>query len=146
MSVDAIARRPRLAAALVFLGVFAAGILTGLPLAHWLHPPMGPPGLCGPPGPERDPDFLPRPYDRLGLDRRQLDEARPIVERHRRQMEAMVRETVSRMRALRSDFEREIRPLLDPDQARRLDDMLAHHPEFPGGPPPGQGGGPPPRP
>ena len=143
MPADALDHRPRLAAALVFLGVFAAGVATGLPLDRWLHPPMGPPGLCGPPGPERDPDFLPRPYDRLGLDRRQMDQARPIVDRHRREMEALIRETVPRLRALRTELEREMRPLLDPAQARRLDDMLAHHPEGPAGPPGGPGEPPP---
>lgn len=140
MSTDLSTRRPLLAAAIVCLGVFAAGVATGLPLARWLHPPMGPPGLCGPPGPERDPDFVPRPYDRLGLDRRQMELARPIIDRHRQKMEALVRETIPRIQALRAELEREIRPLLDPAQVRRLDDMLAHRPEGP----PGAPGGPPP--
>lgn len=139
MSTDLSTRRPLLAAAIVCLGVFAAGVATGLPLARWMHPPMGPPGLCGPPGPERDPDFVPRPYDRLGLDRRQMELVRPIIDRHRQKMEALVRETLPRIRALRAELEQEIRPLLDPAQARRLDDMLAHRPEGPPGP-----GGPPP--
>lgn len=141
MLADVLADRPRLAAALAFLGVFAAGVATGLPLERWLHPPAGVPGFCGPL--ERQPDFIPRPYDRLGFDRRQMEQARPIIDRHREKMEALVRESLANIRSLRSELERDIRPLLDPAQARLLDDMLAHRPEVPRVEP-GSPGGPPP--
>ena len=145
-------RRPTLVAAIVFAGIFAAGIAAGLALAM-CAPGLGPPGMLfgpglpvpfGPPqGTQRDPDFVPPPFDRLGLDAEQRRRARPIIDRHREKMEALFAEVLPRVQRLRGEFEAEMRPLLGPEQNRRLDEFLAGRPRPSGSP--GVGTVPPPR-
>ena len=137
-------RRARLWVALIFVGVFGAGTAFGLGLAH-----LG----GGPPD-----DLRESPADRLtrvlGLDASQRQKLDMLAERSRPVIEALLRETEPRIRALRDGVENDLRPFLSADQLRRLDALQARRPppgapdpsgrHGPGGPPPHPDGPPPP--
>jgi hypothetical protein len=135
-------RRAALLAGFILVGVFATGVGAGLAGSRLLcHP--GPPGGRPPHDfSDADPDFLPPPFERFDLDAAQRERARPIVARHRGEMRALVEQTLPAIRAARSSFEREMRAVLTPDQAQRLDAFLAREPPRP--PLPGLGPPPPP--
>jgi uncharacterized membrane protein len=131
MSAETSTRTLRLWTGLIVLAIFLVGAATGAGAAHWFRPggPHGGPGNGGPPIP---PAGAPLPPGLAGLDLTPGQEktARLLMENHRPEMEAVLRETFPRFEAIRRQFEAELRPFLTEAQARKLD---AHRPE----PPPG---------
>ena len=135
-------RRVRLVTGLVLAGVFAAGAVSGLGLARWLGPRAPPP-----PGPP-----IMRAFHQLGLSAEQQRQTREILESHKPELEAILRETFPRVRAVNEQVSEELRAILTPEQARRLTRLEAQLPPEthpPGHPPPmgerpPQGRGPPP--
>jgi Spy/CpxP family protein refolding chaperone len=119
-------RRVQLLTALVILATFVAGAATGMGVARWARPPHPPP----PP-----PAGLP-PLRELDLSPEQDERARQIAERHREELEGILRETFPRVRAVHEKIEAEVRGILTPEQQRRLDEIKARRPPPRGGPPP----------
>ena len=143
MPADPNPRRLHLFTALILVAVFVAGAATGAGLT-WALRPAG----HGPPGPRPPADGMPPFLSELRLSPDQAAQARAIVERHRPEIEEAVQETFPRVRAIQDRVDREIRALLDPDQAARFDELRSRRPPLrgmggPGRPPPGP---PPPRP
>jgi Spy/CpxP family protein refolding chaperone len=120
----------RLRALALLLVVFVAGGFAGAGLARlhaprWPHPP--PPGAG--------------PYSQLGLTADQEARAQQVFEKHRAELDAILHETMPRVRAVQDTIDAEMRSVLTPDQIRRLDELKANAPP----PPPGMPGmGPPP--
>jgi Spy/CpxP family protein refolding chaperone len=138
MTADPAARRLHLFTALVLVAVFAAGAATGAGLAWAFRPPPR-----GGHGPGDVPPFV----GELGLSPEQEAAVRAIAERHRPEIEAAVRETFPRVRAVQDRVDREIRALLTPAQAALFDELRNRRPP-PRGPgmspgPPGMPPGPP---
>lgn len=146
MSADVSSRRLHLWTALVLVAVFAAGVATGVGVLRAFCPPLhgGRPGR--PPGPGGMPPFVAE----LGLTPDQQGRVQSIVDGHRAEIEAAVRETFPRVRAIQDRVDAEIRAVLTPEQAARFDALRARRPPGPGpgGPPPmpGMDGRPPPPP
>ncbi len=134
----------RLRAIGLLAAMFIAGALTGAGLTRALEPrhlgpPPHPPGMAL--------------YGQLGLDREQEARARAIFEAHRPELDAVLRDALPRARAVQETVDREMRAILTPEQARRLEELKAAMPPPPGmpgmGPGPGEppaGGRPPPEP
>jgi hypothetical protein len=132
MPADASTRTARLWTGLAVVAIFLAGAATGAGAVHLFRPggPLGPTGRGAGPFP---PAAAPLPPALRGLDLTPEQEriARALMEKHRPEMEAVLRETFPRFEAIRRQFEAELRPSLTEAQARKLD---AQKPE----PPPGQ--------
>src|SRR3990172_7446770 len=122
------AGRVRIVTALLLVAIFAAGVVAGAAVCRWAAP-KSPPGP--PPGPP-----MPLPWRELGLAPAQEEKARVIVDRYRPQLEAVVKETFPRIRALSDRMESDLREILSPEQRARLDELKARRPP-PGPPPPG---------
>jgi hypothetical protein len=122
-------RKIRLLTALLLVATFAAGTVTGAGICRFLGPPPPPP----PPG------FV-GPLAELGLTAGQQIQARGIQERHRHELDAIIRETFPRVRAIIDQMRREVREILTPAQRARLDEIEARQPPPP---PPGAPPGPP---
>jgi Spy/CpxP family protein refolding chaperone len=142
---DPSVRKVRLLTALLLVATFAAGTVTGAGVCRWVAPPRREAPPPPPPG-------GPLPLEELGLSAEQRDKAFAILERHRPELEAVLRETFPKVRAINALIESEIRQLLTAEQAKKLDEIQARRPPpppggpHPGGPPPGgpPPGGPPP--
>ena len=133
MPADATARKLRLWTGLAVVAIFLAGAATGAGAVHLFRPggPLGPPGHgAGPIPPAGAP--LPPALRGLDLTPEQERTTRALMEKHRPEMEAVLRETFPKFEAIRRQLEAELRPSLTGAQARKLD---AQKPE----PPPGQG-------
>jgi len=123
--------RIRLMTALVIVGTFVAGVAAGLGLARWIRPPERPPPPMG------------LPLGELGLSPEQEAKARAIGERHRAELEAILRDTYPKVRAINEKLDAEVREILTPAQRRRLDEIEARRrPPRPGPRPPGREGPP----
>lgn len=149
MATETSPRTIRLLTAVLLVFTFGAGTVTGAGLSRWAvsgygHPDAGRShqGHLGPLPPP--PLFLsPELLDQLGLSGEQREKAILIVERRRPELEAVLRETFPRVRAINQQMEEELRTILTPDQRTRLDQFDAMRPgAIPGGLPPGRGGPP----
>ncbi len=131
----------RIKTALVVLGIFLAGAAAGAGLYRW----------TGPRFPHRPP-LMGVPFHELGLSADQEVKARAIGERHRHEMDAILRSTFPQVRAIHEQMEQELRETLTDEQHKKLDELKARRPPLPPGGPhprhPGMGGppgwGPPP--
>ena len=133
----------RLRAFVLLAGMFVVGAFAGAGLVRFLGRPNLPPPR--PPGMEL--------FARLGLTPDQEAKTRAIIEKHRPELDAIVQETMPRVRAVQDVIDRELAAVLTPDQQRRLEELKRHLPppgrHGPGmgpgmGPPPGPPGMPPP--
>ena len=124
------ARRVRVLGAVLLIGVFAAGAVFGAGLIAWRRPATEPPRHGPPHGPP--PHHLAR---ELGLDDAQLAELRRLEAENRAEIDAITRETMPRIQAVRDRIEEGLRPHLDAEQQARLDALRARRPP-PGHEPP----------
>src|SRR4051812_23241937 len=102
----------RLMSGLVLVGVFAAGALFGAGLMRWRGPDrdehLGPP-RGGP---------VEAMIHELALDATQTDALRAIEAKHRGELDAILRTTQPKVRAVLFAIEDELRPLLRADQVQ----------------------------
>jgi Spy/CpxP family protein refolding chaperone len=136
---DASPRTVRLLTAILLVATFAAGTVTGVGVCKWIAPPHAPP----PPPPMAG---GPLPFEQLDLSPEQQEKVHAILERHRPELEAVLRESFPRVRAINEKIEREVREVLTAEQQKRLEEIKARRPPPPPGAPPGPPGpwGPPP--
>lgn len=129
---DPTPRTVRLMTALLLVGTFAAGTVTGAGLLRWMGPPP-PPGPHGPFGPHGPPGMPPAPFpaDELGLTPEQRQKAAEIMERHRPELENLIRATFPRVREINEQIEREIAEILTPEQRAKLEQIKATRPPPP---------------
>jgi Spy/CpxP family protein refolding chaperone len=109
--------------ALVIVGTFLSGALTGAGVYHWLSPHRSH-GLHGPGGPP--------PFGELNLSPEQETRLKVIMEAHRPELEAVLRETFPKVRAVHERIDAELRKVLNPEQQKRFDRWKAEHPEHDG--------------
>jgi Spy/CpxP family protein refolding chaperone len=138
-------RKVRILTTLLLAGVFIAGAVAGAGLLHWLGP-----------WPRRPPHHrLPFPLGDLSMTRDQEKKAIEIMDRHRDELQSILKETFPKVREVQDTIDREIKEFLTPEQRKMLDELKARRPEPPpfGGPhgpfpglPPGAPPGPPPPP
>ncbi len=139
MTADPSPRRLHLWTALVLVAVFAGGVATGVGASWALRPPPhGRPGR--PPAGGGLPPFV----GELGLSAEQQARVRAIVEGHRGEMEAAIRDAFPRVRAIQDRVDGEIREVLTPEQAARFDSLRSRRPPLPGPGGPGMPPMPPP--
>jgi hypothetical protein len=117
-------RRVHLLTALLLVGTFAAGVVTGAGVLRWFSPAAHAPAADAsaalpPPLPAAR---LPR---ELRLTPEQDARAREIGERYRPELEALAREIRPKVRAVQDRMEEEFLALLTPDQRRQLADIEA---------------------
>jgi len=145
---DVSSRRVRLLAVAVLGVTFLSGLVAGVGLGRVLGPPPPPPAV----GPE--PPFL--PLGMLKLTPAQDLQVRQILERHRPEVEAVLRGTFPKVRVINEQVMAEIRDVLTPEQRERFDALKDSRPPRDGPPgmrlpfsgpegmgPPGDGLGPP---
>lgn len=121
--------------ALVVVAIFTAGLVTGLAVPPLLFRPMH--------RPHGPPPWLAE----LELSASQRASAESIFERHRADVDVIMREAFPRIRARNEQMEQELKAVLSQEQAQRLEEIRKRRPPPP--PQPGQGpmlDGPPPPP
>jgi Spy/CpxP family protein refolding chaperone len=128
-TTEASPRTVRLLTAVLLVAMFAAGTATGVGLCRWISASSG---HAPPPPPP-----APLPVEELGLTAEQRQKVQEIVERHRAELEAILRDAYPKARAVNEQIEKEVRELLTPEQRTKLDELKAHRPPPPPGPPPG---------
>ena len=119
-------RRVRLVTALLLVGIFAAGVVTGAAVCRWDRPPPPPPPGALP---------LPPPWRDLGLSPEQTEKATAIARRHRPEVEAILRESFPRIHAIQRAMDDELLEHLTPEQRSRLEEIQRRPPPPPHPPP-----------
>jgi len=123
-------RTVRLMTVLVLVATFVAGAAAGAGLARLAF-------RCHAPPP---PHMLaPEHFEELGLSPDQRQKAHQIAQRYRPELEAILRETFPKVRAINERMEQELREQLTPEQRTKLDEMKARRPPMPPGPHPHRG-------
>jgi Spy/CpxP family protein refolding chaperone len=135
-------RRLRLFTIAVLAATFALGAIAGGGVYRWVVADRLLPA-----------DDLPRgpwPLHQLDLSDDQRARVHDIFERHRPELDALLRESFPQVRSIHEQIDSEIRDVLTPEQRARFDRIKESRPFPPPGlpPPPGQGPhrGPPPPP
>jgi hypothetical protein len=140
-------RRVHLLTALLLVGTFAAGVVTGAGVLGWFAPPAREAVAPPPPLPATR---LPR---EIRLTAEQEEKARAIGDRYRPELEALAREMRPKVRAVQDRMEAEFMALLTPEQRKQLAEIEERRRRPPragdaalpqGGPPPGGPGRAPP--
>ena len=104
-------RRVRVASILVVLGIFLGGALCGAGVDRWMRPHhRGGHGAM---------------LEELGLSAAQREQAHAIRERHRAELDAVMKDTFPKMSAVHERMDEELRPLLTPEQQKKLDELRA---------------------
>lgn len=114
-------RTIRLVSALLLLATFAAGSVMGGALVHWggkREPPSRPmPG--------------PMPWENLDLSEAQREQSYQILERHRPKLDSIFNDTAPKVRVITDQIDGEIRSILNADQRKRFDRILAERHNWP---------------
>ena len=126
-------RRLRLLTAGVLAATFALGAIAGGGIYRWVVADRLLPADDLPHGPW--------PLHQLDLSDDQRARVRDIFERHRPKLDALLRESFPRVRAIHEQIDEEIGAVLTPEQRTRFDRLKESRPFPPPGlpPPPGQG-------
>jgi Spy/CpxP family protein refolding chaperone len=136
----------RWSAVALLLAIFAAGAFSGAGMYRWASHAQEPRH----PHPERGPGMIHR---ELGLSADQEKRVEAIMQKYRPELEAVIRETFPRVKAVHEKMDAEIRTILTDEQRQKFDEMQSRRPQEPrpgmdvpggpgmDGPPPG---GPPP--
>lgn len=126
-------RTVRLMSAVLLVATFAAGAVTGAGVHRWAFNSQSSPRLPPPPM------SAPLPLHELDLTAEQRDKVHAVFERHRPELETILRDSFPRVRAVNEKIEAEVREVLTPEQRTKLDQLKARRPAHhgPPGPPPG---------
>jgi len=129
----------RMLSGFVLVGVFAAGALFGAGLLRWTqHAPERLP----PPPPLAGGGPVERMHQELALDDAQMRALHDIMQKHRPELDTIMRGTQAQVRDVLFAIENDLLPQLRPDQVKRLEQWRATRPPPPM---PGFDGRPPPR-
>jgi|SRR6516165_80195 len=123
MSNDTSPRRLHLWSGLIVLGVFLCGAVAGAGAFAWLRPQrmrMHPP-----------PVWQVERLRELDLTPEQQQKAEAILEKQRRGVEAVIKETFPRVRSVEEQAHREMRAILTDAQAKKFEEMYTRHPPHP---------------
>jgi Spy/CpxP family protein refolding chaperone len=127
-------RRVRLLTAIVLIGTFALGAASGAGVVRWALMDRLAAGSEGPP-------FGPWPLHQLDLSKDQRAKVHEIFERHRPELDAILRESFPHVRPIHEQIDREIREVLTVEQRAKLERLEERRPFPPRGPfPPGSPG------
>ncbi|MBI5548948.1 MAG: periplasmic heavy metal sensor [Deltaproteobacteria bacterium] len=125
--------RLRLRAFALLAAIFLVGALAGVGAvrlaAPWRMPHPPPLGM--------------ELFERLGLTPDQRERAKEIFEKHRPELDAILAETLPRVREVQEVIDGEMRAILTPEQARRFEELRSRPPGHRPGMPPGIPGLPP---
>lgn len=118
-------RMVRVLSAILLVATFAGGVVTGAGLHVWTRWPRSapPPPMPGP-----------LPIEQLGLNEEQRKAAHEILERHRPELDAVLRETFPRFREINDRMAEELKAVLTPEQRLQLDELRSRRHPLP--PPP----------
>jgi Spy/CpxP family protein refolding chaperone len=126
----------KLIATALLLAVFVAGAVSGAVFYRWAR--LDEPGERVP----LPPGDLGRMLHELNLTSEQRTKMKAVFERHRPKLDAVLRETFPKVRAVQDEIDAELETLLTAEQRQRFTDMRKRRP--PPGAPMGPGGfGPP---
>lgn len=130
MSPEPSRQRVRWLSAMVLVGTFVAGLLTGLGLAPSHAPPHPPPG-----GPGAVPGLKPAfPFKEVGLNAEQEAQVKQILARSKPRMDQLMAQLLPPIQALSAEIEQEVLRVLTPEQRERLEQFKRANP--PPRPPP----------
>lgn len=127
--------RIHLLSGVIVLVTFLLGAAAGAGVHAWLTPQHHGPGfgMRGPGGPG-GPGRGPPPYLReLELTEEQRKAADAIFEKHRAAIEVVMKDSFPKVRELNDAMEADLRKLLTEEQMKKLDELKARRPPFPGG-------------
>jgi Spy/CpxP family protein refolding chaperone len=124
----------RLLTAIVLIGTFVLGAATGAGFMRWALMDGSSERLPGPP-------FGPWPLHQLDLSEEQRTRVHEIMERHRPELDAILRESFPQVRTIHEQIDREIREVLSDEQRTELEALEARWPFPPRGPMPPRGAG-----
>jgi Spy/CpxP family protein refolding chaperone len=108
--------RTRVLTALIIVGVFASGAVVGAGIYRWAS--SGGPGAEVPHGHGA---ALWIPPGELDLSPEQHVQVSRIVDRHRLELEATVRESFPRVRAINEKMQKELKEVLTPEQQKKFE-------------------------
>jgi hypothetical protein len=114
-------KKVQLLTALLLVGVFIAGNLTGAALFWWLAPR---PGF----GPHAG---LPGPFGELGLSKENERNVLKILEKYHPEIEAILHETFPKVRLVFDKIDKEVSVFLTPEQRKKLEEFKKLKPPFP---------------
>lgn len=123
MTDERLPRTVRMTTALLLVATFGAGTAAGVGLCRWFMHPEPPRHGMHPPGPI--------PFEELELSDSQRQKVHAVFERHRPELDAILRETYPKVRAITETSKREVRELLTPEQRQRLDQLESRRPPRP---------------
>lgn len=122
---DPATRQIRVLTALVIVGVFASGAVVGAGIYRW-GASSGPAAVAQGHG-----AALWIPPDELDLTPEQRAKVSHIVDRHRFELEAVVRESFPRVRAINEQMLAEVSAVLTPEQRVKLEQLQQRGPSGP---------------
>lgn len=142
-------RKFPLTSLLIVVITFAAGVGTGAGLhasfgSRGGGPRQHPPGMKGPR------KGMPPHLEQLDLSAEQRKQVEAILEKFHPRFEALFKESMPKMGALREELDAELLPILSADQRAKFEELKKQRDRGPGfgpppGPPPGVPPGPPPQ-
>lgn len=112
----------QLSAAALLLGIFASGTFAGAALYRWGFQDR----VSSRPPTEMRPPMLGR---ELGLSAEQQKQFDAILHRYHPELEAILRETFPRVKAVREKIDSELRQVLNEEQRRKFDAAKARRPQ-----------------
>jgi len=118
--------RVRVVTALVIVGVFVSGAVVGAGIYRWgssAKPAAGMPHGQG--------AAVWLPLGELELTAEQESKVSAIMDHHRGELDAIVRESFPRVRAINQQIQQEVRQLLTPEQRQRWDELKKRGPRGP---------------
>jgi Spy/CpxP family protein refolding chaperone len=115
--------RIRVLTALIIVGVFASGAVVGAGIYRW-----GSSGSSEAEGSGRHGVALWIPAGELDLTPEQHAKVSQIVERHRLELEATVRESFPRVRAINEQMQKAVKEVLTPEQQKKFEELKRRGP------------------
>lgn len=117
--------RVRVLTALIVAGVFSSGAIVGAGIYRWGS------GAAAPAEAHGHGVGLWMPVEELELSPEQYAKVSAIVERGRLELDAVVRESFPRVRAIDEQMQKEVKAVLTPEQQKKLEDLKRRGPVGP---------------